>query len=714
MRTGTEVHLIALGFAATVAQAVLVREGMAALGGSELSWALVMGLWLAAMAVGARLGARWGGDRWGAGAPLALVALAMTGTVILRAAPALARTAPGEVGAGWSVPWIWLAAVAPAAAVGGWAFPILAGRLRMTGPARGYALEAGGALIGGLAFTFALAPLGSGATLVWAAGLCAAVMLARRPWAAVLLLVIAAIGAGPSGRELARAGWRWARHPGRLAAWRETHHERLELGSGPPLTLYGDGRLMASYPDPWQTSLRGNLLMLLHPHPGRVLAVGSVSDGSVEVFLRHPVRRLAVVEDDPELPGLVRRWYGEAMRRALSDPRVQIRRTDPVRAVRPGDGWDLILLLDGDPATLRGNRTRSLEFFRRCRAALAPGGRVAVRVGVSDVYRGGAAGRLLDVLAVTLRKVFPHVAAIPGEQVILVAGARPVDDVLDAGRLQRRWAKLGIHDPVFSPEVLPMLVPRARAEGLTRALGLARAPLNRARRPEAVLPAMARAEGRGQRRVVRFLLDLGSIPRRTLAAAGGALVLLVFLAGLGSTRRAGEVAAGAVGASAMGWWFLLLASWQASRGSVYGEIGALSAAFMGGAATGAMTAARWPRPERILPALLAAGVGLSLLIATPLCLALPFPLVPLLLAVGGLLAGAAFPGAARLLGGRDPRRASGGGYSADELGAAVGALLAGFLLPVAGNVWLALVLAGILGAAALGVILRARSAPRSP
>lgn len=704
----TQIPLLALGFAATVSQAVLLREGMAALGGSELSWALVMGLWLAAMAVGARVGARVDLPWLGAVVPSLLVALAAGGTVLLRAAPALAGAAPGEVAAGWEVPWIWLAAVVPASALGGWAFPVLAARLAPSGPARAYALEAGGALLGGLVFTFVLAPMGSAAALVGTEAICLAALLRRRPLLAALPLLAAIFAVPPAGEVLSQAGWRWARHTGALEAWRETHHERLELGSGPPWSLYGDGRLLAVYPDPWQTALRGNLLMLLSPQPQRVFAVGAVADGMVEVFLRHPVERVALVADDPELPDLVAGWYGGSLRRALFDPRVEIRRKDPVRALAGSDRWDLVLLLDGDPSTLRANRTRSVEFFRRCRAALAPGGRVVVGVGVSDTYRGGAAGRLLDVLAATLGSVFRHVAAIPGEQVLLVAGDDPVEDVLDPEELARRWRERRLEDPVFVPEVLPMLVPHRRAVGLTRELLRAGAPINGARRPEAVLPAMARVEGRGRHRIVGLLLTLGSLPHLVLDIGGAALVLFTLVAGFRNVRWAGEVAAGTVGAAAMGWWFLLLACWQTSRGSVYGEIGGLSAAFMGGAAVGAILAARWSHPQRYLPSLLAGGAGLSALIATPLALRTPLPLVPAFLALGGLVAGAAFPGAARLLGGEDARRASGRGFSADEMGAAAGAVLAGFLLPVAGTVWLALVLTGLLAAAGLTSLLALR------
>ena len=49
-----------LGFATVIAQALLLREAMAAMGGSELAWGTVMALWLAGVSVGARIGGQMG------------------------------------------------------------------------------------------------------------------------------------------------------------------------------------------------------------------------------------------------------------------------------------------------------------------------------------------------------------------------------------------------------------------------------------------------------------------------------------------------------------------------------------------------------------------------------------------------------------------------------------------------------------------------------
>jgi hypothetical protein len=158
----------------------------------------------------------------------------------------------------------------------------------------------------------------------------------------------------------------------------------------------------------------------------------------------------------------------------------------------------------------------------------------------------------------------------------------------------------------------------------------------------------------------------------------------------------------------MGWWLLLIASWQATRGSVYSEIGALTAVFMAGLAGGAAGATRSAHPARFLPILLAAGGALSLLIAGGTAVRFPLIAVPLLLASGGAMTGAAFPALTALYR-KDIRRGTGIAFAADELGAALGAVVVGiFAIPWAGLTATALGLAALELAAIPAVLVSLR------
>jgi hypothetical protein len=207
--------------------------------------------------------------------------------------------------------------------------------------------------------------------------------------------------------------------------------------------------------------------------------------------------------------------------------------------------------------------------------------------------------------------------------------------------------------------------------------------------------------------LLRLVLALEHRSAKPLAAAFGIVVLAVLATALRRRPPAATTAA-VVGFASMGWWLLLIATWQATRGSVYSEVGALTGGFMAGIAGGAGIACRWPDPARRLPVVLAMGAALSALIATGIAIEVPLAVVPMLLVSAGVLTGAAFPGLASLSGDAN-RRGAGIAFAADEVGAAIGAVVVGIIaIPWAGLTSTALGLGVLILAAIPAVLMTAR------
>ena len=667
--------LFLLGVATVVAQALLLREAMAAMGGSEMAWGTVMALWLLGMSLGSRVGAATGSERFARILPVVVLAVAGLGIVLFRAAPALIGASSGETLTTASAIWLWILAVTPTAFAGGLAFPILAGTLGTSGGGRAYAIEATGMLAGGTLLSVILIGFGTTVALcLTLAVVTAAVVWRRNRVIAFTIMVAGTLVAPIAADSLAQAGWVWSGNPGELHDWRETRLQRLEVSNGPPTAIFADGRLISSYPDRYETLPRAHLAMLLHPSPTAVFAVGCVADGSVEAMARHPVERLVVVEEDPVLLRNIPDWYGVDMAAALQKPNVQSVTTDPLRALSGSGPWDLVILRDGDPTTLRRNRTRTLEFLRRCRAHMKPDGILVMRVAVSDTYLGGAAGQLVATLATTLREVFPQLAALPGGEILLIAGGPDARLEFDSDRLSERLRSRGLEGSELIPEMIPLFLDPERAATLRARLeGGAR--LNTIPHPRAVMLAGGLHEARSKPGVLPLFLELERRGAWPLAIALG-IAVLCLLAMSFSPRPPVFTTAATVGFVSMGWWLLLVATWQATRGSVYSEIGILTAIFMAGLAGGAGVGSKWSDASRRLPLILAYGGILSLLIAGGPAIRYPLIGVPLMLGIGGALTGAAFP-ALTSFGGGDVRRTAGVTFAADEVGAAVGALIVG-------------------------------------
>ena len=675
--------LFLLGIATIVAQALLLREAMAAMGGSEMAWGTMMALWLFGMGLGSRIGAATGSERLARILPVVVLAIAGLGIVLFRAAPALVGAAAGETLTTASAIWLWIAAVTPTAVAGGLAFPILAGTLGRSGGGKAYAIEATGMLAGGTVLSVILMGFGTTIALCLTLAVVAAAATWHRSRVVAFMIVVAGILLAPTAADsLAQAGWVWSGNPGELRDWRETRLQRLEVSDGPPTAVFADGRLVASYPDPYETLPRAHFAMLLHPHPATVFAVGCVADGSVEAMARHPVERLVVVEEDPALLRNLPEWYGINVAAALQKPHVRPVTSDPLRALSASGPWDLVILRDGNPTTLRHNRTRTLEFLRRCRAQMKSDGILIMRVAVSDTYLGGAAGQLVATLATTLREVFPQFAALPGGEILLIAGGPDAQLDLDSDRLSERLRSRGLASSELIPEMIPLFLDlermatlRARLEGAAR--------VNTTSHPTAVMLAGGLHEARSKPAVLPLVLELEHRGSWPLAVALGIAVLFLLARSLWPRPPVFTTAA-AVGFCSMGWWLLLIATWQATRGSVYSEIGVLTAIFMAGLAGGSGLACRWSQPARRLPLALAAGAVLSLLIAGGVAIHFPLAAVPAFLIAGGGLTGMAFP-SLTALSGLASRRGAGIVFAADEVGAATGALVVGIVaIPWAG------------------------------
>jgi hypothetical protein len=681
---------------------------MAALSGSELAWGAVLAVWLLSMGGGAWLGSRRGGQLVGLAGPLACATLCGAAVLLVRAAPRLLGLTLGEVLTTWRGVALLVVAVLPVAFVGGMTFPVAAASLPRRGAAaEAYAVESLGAMAGGLAFSFALAPLGSGGCVVAIAAVAvAALLVVRSPWLALVPVVAAVVLVGPAERLLAKLSWRWSERPGTLVAEVETRQERLEVGSGDAGGVWADGRLIRPMGMDGLPSGRIALALLAIPRADRVAVAASPWDERLKAVARVSGHPPALLLEDA---GVLRAAavVGDGGRDVLSGVRPLV--GEPLRTIERGAPWDAIVLLDGDPATLRRDRTRTVEFFRACAGALSDRGAVIVAVGVADTYLGGVGGRLLAVLRATLSEVFPKVVAIPGDPVLLV-GARDADTLtLEPGAIRRRWGDRPVDPTVFDPALLPMLLDQPRADTLREFLVQRREAPNTTRRPRAVLLAAALHEARGNPPLLaatRELLDAGPqwlIPVLIAAVAG-------LLARSSRGARLGPELAGVVGLSSMAWWLLLLAAWQSTLGSVYAEIGGLSAAFMAGLVGGAMVARRrgWDG-DRVLAASLLGGAGLSLTVASGLPLLAPRSAIVPLLVVAGVLTGASFPALATRAGAGDSRRGAGRGFAADEIGAAVAALVVGLvLLPWAGFAATALSIAVVDGGAVLALTLANR------
>jgi spermidine synthase len=573
-----------------------------------------------------------------------------------------------------------------------------------------------------------------------------------------LAIALAAFAVSPLGSraEEATARLRFAGLvPGvPLLAWDDTPTQHLMIAGGATRHVYAGGQYAGSFPDPAEHEAQAHVLMSLAPRPRTILLAGGGLEGTLRFLLAHPVERIDVVVADPEALLFLRGFLPPEDRRALDDARVRLVADDPRRflarppggARGPAPAYDLMLILEPPPVTLLLARLTTVEFYRLAAARLAADGALVISLETAPNVLTGETAALAGSIAGALRTAFPVVRATPGPASLLIAGTDAGAVTLDPEVLADRHLGSGVVSEVFAPEVFATLFPAERVADVEAAVALAaaRVPASRDTRPVSFLHALARRRslaggGAPDRGGATARLAAGLARRSPAAIAAAALVpSLLALVVIGARRRrsggAPLAAAHAVvvtGACGMAWSLLILFSYQARAGALYGRIGLLTALFMLGLAIGGLATTRAAEAgaataHRTLAGTAAAAFLFALVVPAALGGAIPGARAPaglaadllhgVLLLAGGLVTGALFPAAAGvLLAARpDPRVTAADLEAADHAGAAVAALAAGVVLvPVLGLAGTAWLLAALQGAALAGVLL-VTGRPRSP
>ena len=747
----------AAGLLATAAQALLLRELVVDAAGDETAIGSGLFAWLAGIALGAALARRRRACLARRDAGLGLAALATLPLAGMLAGRWL-RSALSPPAGEWPGPGLVLvlalATIAPAGAAVGWAFTSLAAagaRLWRAAAAvrRLYVVESLGSFVGGLLVTLLVGRTSSLRLLALFGCACALLSLvaaARGVVSARAMLSLAALAAAAVAANDARldASSERARFaataPGvPLRAVLDTPYQHLALGGDAVRHLYASGRYAGSFPDPYAAEALGQLAALLAPQPSRVLLVGGGERGLVPVLLRHPVAELTLVEPDAAAWGFLQAWLPAGDRAALRDSRVRFAWADPRRFLSQAAGapFDLVLLQSGEPTTLLGARLCTSEFFRALAGRLSPEGVLVVPLHTAPAVLAGETAALAGALVRTLRGALPVVRVTPGPDALVVAGWSGSAVTLDPVELARRWAARGLRSDSFDPAMLIPLLEPGRVAAQEQAIAAAAATAVRSSddRPLFFLHALARRQQTTSGSWGRTLARAATLPASALVAMALApsLLVLLRLRGAGDPVKRAALAAShavaVVGAAGLGWSLLLLFSFQAHVGTLYGLLGALIAAFMLGLALGAGLApraavaaapdpVRRPSAQRALRSAL--GVALAFALVLPLALATAARVSAAndswallvhgtLLLAAGVLTGSVFPLAVevRLACGDGPAEAAGRLETADHAGAALAALTGGVLfVPLVGLLRSALVLAALL-ALALAAVARA-------
>jgi spermidine synthase len=721
--------IAAAGFAATIAQVLLLRELLVLFHGNEMSAGIALAGWLlwtsAGSALGARLSRRASPRESTLGLLLTLLAAALPALVLLiRGARWFFRIPPGELATVGKMVLVCLSVPLLVCPIAGALFGLCwAYRSAEEGNSSSRSLtiylgEALGAALGGIVFYFLLlrfATALSTATIVALLVLAAAGWIlrrqdpgstarhARRAWLLITVVALLVSLSGARLEEISRR-WQWGDH---LASSLDTPYHNLSiLLQGDQTSVFANGLWLFSLPDPATAELAVHPALLMHPQPARLLFLGGGLAGQVREALEHPsVRAIDYVEQDPELVSHVDSFLSSEVRSSLRDHRVRLYHEDAGTFLRrPQGGYDVILMNVGDPLNAQTNRFYAVESFRRISRHLAPGGILTFSVpGGGDVV-GPSHARLLGSTARTVREVFPQVAVLAGERARFLATQEPADLVLDASVAVDRIRERGLDLAHLREGTLHDLMSPFRLEYRESLLAeLEASPVNRQFSPGCYVHVVMLWAAQWHPGLERILGAAFEAPPLLLASgltALGVVVTLFFWTSRLRYRAAVGASVLVQGASGMILQVVLILTFQILQGFAYLELALIIASFMAGLAAGTVWVAAmsrsWRKESRAMSWLLLLQLAVTafplllLLFVSPIGEKLREGLSPVsapwffasLSLAAGTLGGAHFSLAALASAAAGARLGQTGGhlYAVDLAGAAGGAFLAGLLL----------------------------------
>jgi len=306
--------------------------------------------------------------------------------------------------------------------------------------------------------------------------------------------------------------------------------------------------------------------MAQRPDPRQVLLVGGGISGTAREILKYNVSRVDYVELDPSILKFGRKFLPEN----LADIRIRIINTDGRRFVRrTAEKYDVVIVDVPAPSTAQLNRFFTVEFLAEVKRVLSPNGVVSFSLGHYENYVSPELARVLASANQSLKQSFPNVLVIPGGQVFFLASDGPLFDDI-ASRIERQ----GIKTKLMNRHYLDAMLTADRRSDMQRATAQP-AALNTDFSPVLYFYHL-------RHWMSQFQTGFGVLQALLL------VLLCVYLVRL--RGAAAVVFASGFAASALE--IVLLLAFQVLCGSVYYQLGVIVTVFMAGLALGAMMANR--------------------------------------------------------------------------------------------------------------------------
>ncbi|MCM8801639.1 MAG: hypothetical protein NC912_06575 [Candidatus Omnitrophica bacterium] len=461
--------ILTLGLSGIVAQIILLRELLVSFYGNELSWGIILANWLISEAIGVFLIGRYI-DRTRFKLDL-FIFLKVIFCISLPISIYLSRTFKTGLGIpfgeGLGLVQIFsfsFLIILPVSFAHGALFSIGCSLFKSIGKV--YALETIGTVIGGIITTYIFLPyldslkicflvliLNLFISILWFKNI--QIILIR-----MTILFLAGFslifGLFLNRIHLFSLGQQFA--IGKVLAYRNSVYGNLVVTQKEAqYTFFYNGTPIVTTPCPDITFVEefGNLPLLFHPHPSRILIISAATGGLLNEIFKHPVIKVDYAELDPLIIKMLKEYSTALTEAELKESRLRIINTDGrYFASHTQDKYDVILIGLSKPQDLSTNRLFTREFFLLLKQRLNKDGILSLWLPGSLTYLSQDLKDINVCILNSLKNVYKYIRIIPGDYNILLAC--PETDLFktDSFLIKERLKERNISTKILIPDYI--------------------------------------------------------------------------------------------------------------------------------------------------------------------------------------------------------------------------------------------------------------------
>ncbi len=362
---------------------------------------------------------------------------------------------------------------------------------------------------------------------------------------------------------------------------------------GLTLNIYYNSRRISTFPDP-PTQESVTLPLAMCSSPRSICIIGNSCDGKAIFAAYDTSLAIVQVEPDPVLCNLFRNVLLPSVGSGDVSRRLRLVHADPVEFLRGSvEKYDQVYLNYSHISGVAEGVYFSREFLELVKSSLNSGGVIAFSSQCGENFIQPETLEYIKNLQVTLSMVFPKVLVIPGEDAILIGGMPDSRLTFDPNEILAALVPYRNHLAYFGDAYLPDRLSEFRREKLDGLLASVKGEELTASEPKqhllnAILE-MDKFSGIDSA-VLRSVRNLPDSLTVTIAILPLILLIVVGFARKGNTGLL-------IPAFFSGWWalsseILLMVLYQSVSGNLYSRLGLLAGLSMLGIAAGAWAGGR--------------------------------------------------------------------------------------------------------------------------